>query len=72
MKGYKMTRKDFEAVAKIVAIAGSENRGVLLVQARVACDILEQANPRFDRDRFCACVLRTRANIEDAIAKKGA
>lgn len=62
-----MTRKDFDLVAEIVAVIGSENRGILLEQARIASEYLERANERFDRERFCGAVIAKRRAIEQVL-----
>ena len=67
-----MTRKDFETVATIIAVIGSENRGVLLTQAEIACEYLEKTNEKFDRKRFCGFVLGQRARIEETLKEKEA
>ena len=48
-----MTRKDFEAIAAILAAVRWANGGWGMVVHRLA-DYMETTNPRFDRTRFIA------------------
>lgn len=66
-----MTKKDFEIVATIISVIGSENRGVLLTQAEIACEYLEKTNASFDREKFCGFVLGQRARIEETLKERG-
>ena len=56
--GYRMTRKDFEAIAKIIKDA--DKAGNIRYPGTLAytfADYLETTNPRFDRDRFIAACI---------------
>lgn len=63
-----MTRKDFEIVAEIIAVIGSEDREVLLTQSEIACERLKKLNGRFDAERFVGAVLSKRRAIEETLS----
>jgi hypothetical protein len=57
MKGHKMSKKDFEMIARVLREYGSASPTDALFLARKFADELAATNPRFARERFIAACM---------------